>query len=152
MSFALGGGLLLALNVGWYATLYDQTYLNANSRLVRELERRVGAADKITVIANGSDALADVSKYLKFWLDVPVTAYWVGEGSPPWYVDLSGPPSDAVDRTGASYVVASPGFETLCPSSRAAGVEAASVLRVVVLEVPTRGCRCEREPTPLGKQ
>jgi hypothetical protein len=150
--FGLGAGVLLALNAGWYATLYSQTHLDGTTQLVHQLQRRVGPADRITVVAGGSDALTDMSKYLKFWLDIPVTTYWVGEESPPWYVDLSGPPADAVDRTGASYVVAGPGFETACPAAEAVRIETAAAPRVVVLQVPRGGCRNGREPAPPGKQ
>jgi len=140
-SFAWMSGLLLVLNGGWYASLYRQTYLDETSRLVHRLQDRLGPTERVTVVQDGSDALANVSRYLKFWLDIPVTGYWVGGGSAPWYADLSGEAAHAVDRTAASYVVASPGFESLCSGAHAApGIEPGPTLPVVVLEVPKAGC------------
>ncbi|HZE75286.1 MAG TPA: glycosyltransferase family 39 protein [Gemmatimonadales bacterium] len=140
-SFAWMSGLLLMLNGGWYASLYRQTYLDETSRLVHRLQDRLGPTERITVVQDGSDALASVSRYLKFWLDIPVTGYWVGSGAAPWYADLSGEAAHAVDRTAASYVVASPGFETLCPGAHPAPeIEPGPALPVVVLEVPKAGC------------
>src|SRR5207245_474841 len=88
------------LNGGWYASLYRQTYLNETARLVHRLERRIGPADRITVLEDGSDALASVSRYLKFWLDIPVTGYWVGSGAAPWYADLRGEPAPTPELSG----------------------------------------------------
>lgn len=140
-SFAWMSGLLLMLNGGWYASLYRQTYLAETSRLVHHLQDRLGPTERITVVQDGSDALASVSRYLKFWLDIPVTGYWVGSGAAPWYADLSGEAARAVERTAASYVLASPGFETFCPGAHAApGIEPGPALPVVVLEVPKAGC------------
>jgi hypothetical protein len=145
-SFASIGGLLLVLNAGWYASLYRQRYLEATSRLVHRLQQRIGPTDRITVIADGSDPVANMVKYLKFWLDVPVTGYWVADGAAPWYADLSGKASEAIDRTEPSYLVASSGFANLCPGARPAlDNEPTESPQVVVLEVPRGGCRIAGE-------
>jgi len=145
-SFASIGGLLLVLNAGWYASLYRQRYLDATSRLVHRFQQQIGPTDRITVIADGSDPVANMVKYLKFWLDVPVTGYWVADGAAPWYADLSGKASEAIDRTEPSYLVASSGFANLCPGARPAlDNEPTESPQVVVLEVPRGGCRIAGE-------
>jgi hypothetical protein len=138
--FAWLAGLLLLLNAGWYAELYHQTHLNATVRVVHNLQARLGPTDRITVVQDGSVPLERLCEYLKFWLDSPVTGYWVGNGSPSYYADLSGPPEDAADRTGPSYIVAPRGFEALCPRARSVPGFEPNPSRIVVLKVPKSGC------------
>ena len=150
--FAWTSGLLLLLNAGWYVSLYRQRYLDETSRLVHRFQHQMGPTDRITVIADGSDALANLAKYLKFWLDIPVTGYWAGDGPAPWYADLGGPATEAVGRTGASYVVAAPGYEASCLGAHPrSDLEPGPTLPVVVLEIPKGGCPTAALDTGQGR-
>ncbi|HET7601307.1 MAG TPA: glycosyltransferase family 39 protein [Gemmatimonadales bacterium] len=141
--FAWAAGLLLALNAGWYAHVYGQRSLDAMSRLIRELDSRVGRAQRLAVvITDRSEAIGRFAYYSKFWLDDRVVAYWAGAGPAPWYVDVSGPPEETLRRTGAEYLVAPASADALCPGALPAqGIRPGRNLPLVVLQAPpTGGC------------
>ncbi len=135
-------GLLVMLNAGWYAYVSGQTYLAPTSTFVQRMRERLEPTDRVTIVHEGNPELARLSWYLEFWLDLPVTGYWVGVGPAPWYADLAGPPDDVTDLTAPSYIIAPPGFEARCPAARSLPeIGQGLSLPVVVLEVPDSECR-----------